>query len=308
VVGSASSASDIAVLLKQQNAACDVHMYIRTGTPTPTRIKLTLTAKAKQLGCVLHRSPPKFLGGQMCEFPADPVDAAPKDAGGGLSFGSKLVFSLLARKEHNVSENKQQQNKNKNNSSLLLPSPPPSFSESPHSTTQGAEEKTTTTAQQQQQQNEPSQPRADGSTPPLSYDLVVLATGYRATFPFLDTKQLDLFSEDGASLKQIFQQVWYIPNPTLCFLGLPNAVLPPSALMDFQAIWVAKVLAGKCKLPSPMVESKAPQFLAFGTPAYCNTIARFANLWRGYWLDFFAAKFWRMLFSMLLSLFRSRRS
>jgi len=76
-------------------------------------------------------------------------------------------------------------------------------------------------------------------------DVVIYATGYRISFPFLDD---DVFASEENKVK-LYKQVIPIDTPGLFFVGLiqPVGALPP--LAEQQARWVSQLLAG-ASLPS----------------------------------------------------------
>ncbi|KAL2020839.1 hypothetical protein VTK56DRAFT_7932 [Thermocarpiscus australiensis] len=95
---------------------------------------------------------------------------------------------------------------------------------------------------------------------------VVLATGYITSYPFLphlhsdtapNTSASSAASEDdvlvvareGDMAHHLHRDMFYIPDPTLAFVGVPYHVATFS-LFDFQAQVVALVFAGRARLPS----------------------------------------------------------
>ena len=77
-------------------------------------------------------------------------------------------------------------------------------------------------------------------------DMVIYATGYRISFPFLDEA---IFAPD-ANKVELYKQVVPVGIPGLYFVGLiqPVGALPP--LVEQQARWVSQLLDG-VPLPSP---------------------------------------------------------
>ncbi|KAI0128012.1 hypothetical protein BJ170DRAFT_398772 [Xylariales sp. AK1849] len=91
-------------------------------------------------------------------------------------------------------------------------------------------------------------------------DNIVLGTGYITSYPFLGnlqdpsvpTEQADekiIISSDGFITHNLHKDMFYIPDPTLIFVGVPYYTSTFS-LFNFQAEVVARVLAGKVRLPS----------------------------------------------------------
>ncbi|KOS20359.1 Thiol-specific monooxygenase [Escovopsis weberi] len=91
-------------------------------------------------------------------------------------------------------------------------------------------------------------------------DHVIFTTGFLNSLPYLshlhedDTAPEDagprtLVTSDGSLTHNLHKDIFYIPDPTLAFIGLPS----DSAtfhVFDFQAQVVARVFAGKAELPS----------------------------------------------------------
>lgn len=90
-------------------------------------------------------------------------------------------------------------------------------------------------------------------------DRVIICTGYHCAFPFLSPYHRDSMpaSEadetalvtDGSQMHNLHKDIFYIPDPTLAFIGVPYHIATFS-LFDFQAIAVAAVFSGKANTPS----------------------------------------------------------
>ncbi|OTA99903.1 hypothetical protein M426DRAFT_27039 [Hypoxylon sp. CI-4A] len=91
-------------------------------------------------------------------------------------------------------------------------------------------------------------------------DRVIIATGYISSYPFLgdleqpttpweDADEKVLITSDGYITHNLHKDVFYIPDPTLVFVGVSHLVSTFS-LFDFQAQVASKVLAGQASLPS----------------------------------------------------------
>ncbi|KAF3045965.1 hypothetical protein E8E12_009293 [Didymella heteroderae] len=88
---------------------------------------------------------------------------------------------------------------------------------------------------------------------------VILCTGYHLTLPFLpqyhsdstpvDRASADVLVTDGTMFHNLHKDMFYIPDPTLCFVGVPFFTAT-FTLFEFQAMVVAKVLSGLAELPS----------------------------------------------------------
>ncbi|KAI1767706.1 MFS general substrate transporter [Hypoxylon sp. FL1150] len=90
-------------------------------------------------------------------------------------------------------------------------------------------------------------------------DHVVIATGYITSYPFLGELEQPLVpwqeadekvitTSDGYITHNLHKDVFYIPDPSLAFIGVSHLVSTFS-LFDFQAQVVAKIFAGQAKLP-----------------------------------------------------------
>lgn len=91
-------------------------------------------------------------------------------------------------------------------------------------------------------------------------DRVVLATGYITSYPFLGpvlqapntpasaADDRVIVTADGCLTHNLHEDMFYIPDPTLIFVGVPYHISTFS-LFDFQAEVAARVLAGWTRLP-----------------------------------------------------------
>ncbi|KAH8910349.1 FAD/NAD(P)-binding domain-containing protein [Coniochaeta sp. PMI_546] len=91
-------------------------------------------------------------------------------------------------------------------------------------------------------------------------DYVIVATGYITSYPFLPQLHSDtvtateagpylVVTADGEMAHNLHKDIFYIPDPTLAFVGVPYYVATFS-LFDFQSQIVARVFGGKAILPS----------------------------------------------------------
>ncbi|CRG86288.1 Flavin-containing monooxygenase FMO GS-OX-like 4 [Talaromyces islandicus] len=88
---------------------------------------------------------------------------------------------------------------------------------------------------------------------------IFICTGYHITLPFLgkyheDDTQSDNASDtvlvtDGNQVHNLHKDIFYIPDPTLAFIGVPYYTAT-FTLFEFQAIVLAAVFSGIVKLPS----------------------------------------------------------
>ncbi|KAJ3571599.1 hypothetical protein NPX13_g5322 [Xylaria arbuscula] len=94
-------------------------------------------------------------------------------------------------------------------------------------------------------------------------DYVVIATGYITSYPFLedleqphvaweDADERVVITADGYTTHNLHKDIFYIPDPTLAFIGV-SALVSTFSLFDFQAKVLAKVFAGHVKLPGDSV-------------------------------------------------------
>lgn len=90
-------------------------------------------------------------------------------------------------------------------------------------------------------------------------DKVILATGYQMVLPFLPQYTNDNLSAkepnntvlvtDGTQVHNLHQDIFYIPDPTLTFVGIPFYTAT-FTLFEFQAIAVVAFFSGIAPLPS----------------------------------------------------------
>ena len=88
---------------------------------------------------------------------------------------------------------------------------------------------------------------------------VIVCTGYNFSLPFLrqfhnddiypDEADEEVLVTDGTQIHNLHKDIFYIPDPTLAFIGIPFFTAT-FTLFEFQAIAVATVFAGKASLPS----------------------------------------------------------
>lgn len=82
-------------------------------------------------------------------------------------------------------------------------------------------------------------------------DKVLFCTGYLYEIPFLKSyiSGPNAVITNGSNLRQLYKQLFYIPDPTLILAGLPKSIIPfPFA--EAQGQYVARVLSGRLSLPS----------------------------------------------------------
>ena len=83
----------------------------------------------------------------------------------------------------------------------------------------------------------------DGSSEDV--DVVIFCTGYRITFPFLDSSVIDVTDNQV----ELYKRVVPVDSPGLYFIGLVQPLGPIMPLAEAQASWVADLIAGAGALP-----------------------------------------------------------
>ncbi|MFF2013898.1 flavin-containing monooxygenase [Streptomyces sp. NPDC058195] len=78
-------------------------------------------------------------------------------------------------------------------------------------------------------------------------DVIVWATGYHVTMPFLDSTWLG----HDAEAMPLYQRVFHLDDPTLSFVGLMQSTGAALPVVEAQAKLVAAHLSGRYALPSP---------------------------------------------------------
>jgi ACS family pantothenate transporter-like MFS transporter len=88
---------------------------------------------------------------------------------------------------------------------------------------------------------------------------IIICTGYHLTLPFLldfhedDTPPANasdtVLVTDGTQIHNLHKDIFYIPDPTLAFIGVPYYTAT-FTLFDFQAMALAAVFSGVARLPS----------------------------------------------------------
>ena len=68
-------------------------------------------------------------------------------------------------------------------------------------------------------------------------DYIICATGYEYNFPFLDQEYI---SYNNRSVRPLYQHIFHLYQPTMCFVGLPHPVMP-FFMSYLQSCWIAKV-------------------------------------------------------------------
>ena len=87
----------------------------------------------------------------------------------------------------------------------------------------------------------------DGTTQE-DVDAVLFCTGYLYSYPFLSSLQPPVIG-DGSRVQHVYRHIFYIHQPTLAFLALPQKIIP-FPVCESQAAVVARVWADRLDLPN----------------------------------------------------------
>ncbi|CCG83557.1 putative Flavin dependent monooxygenase [Taphrina deformans PYCC 5710] len=80
-------------------------------------------------------------------------------------------------------------------------------------------------------------------------DRLVFCTGYLYSFPYLEESTTRRFmSPDGEYLRDLYEQVFCIDDPTLAFLAMGMSIVP-FPIAEAQSCYVARVWTGRLRLP-----------------------------------------------------------
>lgn len=76
-------------------------------------------------------------------------------------------------------------------------------------------------------------------------DIIMLCTGYEYQYPFLPKVEI---ANDGQQVANLWEHIFWIPDPTLSFVGLPkmSAIF---TVAEAQSAYIARMLA--CRIPIP---------------------------------------------------------
>lgn len=91
-------------------------------------------------------------------------------------------------------------------------------------------------------------------------DQIIISTGYRHSYPALrslDRTDYPLIT-NGARVHNLYKHIFYLPDPTLCFVGLLIAAIP-LPISEAQALTVARVFSGRLHLPDRNTMKKDEQ-------------------------------------------------
>lgn len=87
------------------------------------------------------------------------------------------------------------------------------------------------------------------------FDMIVYATGYKVTFPFL--KHYAQFDVEETNDIRLYKKVIHPDYKNLFFLALIQPLGAIMPLAEIQAKWIAKIIKGESKLPSKEVMLKS---------------------------------------------------
>ncbi len=99
-------------------------------------------------------------------------------------------------------------------------------------------------------------------------DRFIYATGYHLSFPFMNNSYPNF--TNGTILPDFFEHTIYSKDPLISIVGIPIQAIT-FRVFEFQAIWVARFLAGKIQLPSLEEQNRwiLARYQSFkNTPAY----------------------------------------
>ena len=77
-------------------------------------------------------------------------------------------------------------------------------------------------------------------------DVIIYATGYRISFPFLDPA---VFRVENGVPPPLYRRMVSVDNPGLFFSGLVQPIGPTIPLVEIQGRWLAAILSGRLALP-----------------------------------------------------------
>lgn len=79
-------------------------------------------------------------------------------------------------------------------------------------------------------------------------DSIIFCTGYMYSFPFSSHLSPPLVT-NGNRTRNLYQQIFYHPSPTLSFIGLPQRIVP-LPVSECQSAVIARIYSGRLSLPS----------------------------------------------------------
>ena len=97
-------------------------------------------------------------------------------------------------------------------------------------------------------------------------DVILYATGYQLSFPFLDNDTLGCEAPDLA----LYQRISHPDHDQLFFVGCCRVMCSLWPLAEQQSRWVARLLSGSFELPSAKTRRKHATALARSLPVICS--------------------------------------
>lgn len=81
-------------------------------------------------------------------------------------------------------------------------------------------------------------------------DKVLFCTGYLYSYPYMRSylEGDDALITDGLRTRRLYKQLFYIPDPTLCVVGISRNIIP-MPFAETQAAVIARLYAGRLNLP-----------------------------------------------------------
>ncbi|MCJ1310372.1 hypothetical protein MMC25_004036 [Agyrium rufum] len=89
---------------------------------------------------------------------------------------------------------------------------------------------------------------ANGQVEP-HVDHILFCTGYLYSFPFLQTLSQPITSPSGFQLLDVYEHMFWMPDPTLAFVAIPYKVIP-MPLSEAQSAVIGGIWSGEIQLPS----------------------------------------------------------
>jgi dimethylaniline monooxygenase (N-oxide forming) len=81
------------------------------------------------------------------------------------------------------------------------------------------------------------------------FDMIVYATGYKVSFPFLKEAAFEDFHIEKTNDLQLYRRVVHTAHKNLYFLALVQPLGAIMPLAEIQSKWIAKLINKECKLP-----------------------------------------------------------
>jgi dimethylaniline monooxygenase (N-oxide forming) len=82
------------------------------------------------------------------------------------------------------------------------------------------------------------------------FDMIVYATGYKVSFPFLKAGEFEDFQIEKSNDLQLYKRVLHPKHQNLYFLALIQPLGAIMPLAEVQGKWIAKLIKNECRLPN----------------------------------------------------------